>query len=118
MAYPLPEKTKAHIFIPYNNKIADITHADTDRHTVDLAAALSESRKIIALCIGNARVTGTGQMYYWPNEGAENIGNQASADFDRPLFIIIKDGTQRLQYSQSVANDDWDIQCYGYVVEA
>lgn len=30
---------------------------------------------------------------------------------------VIADGTQRLQYSLVVANDDYDLYCLGYVVE-
>ena len=104
------------IFVPYNGKIADINESDTNKHTLDLASALGEARKIIAVIIRASRVSGTGNFYAYPNEGTtdESVGEGAGMT----KLIVIKDGTQRLQYAQSVSNDDWDLFCFGYVVEA
>jgi len=102
-------------FIPYNGKIADISEPDTEKHYLDLEAALGESRKIIAVFLCMNRISGTGVLRWFPNEGA----NYTYGTWLSPLLcIIIKDGTQRAQYQQSVANDDFDVYCYGYIVEA
>lgn len=102
------------MFIPYNGKIADITHADILRHTLDLQAALGDTREIIAVTVVALRQSGTGVFYVYPNEGADFL--VAENQFRSPC-VIIADGTNRLQYSLSVANDDWDLYCMGYVVE-
>lgn len=101
-------------FVPYNGKIADITEADTNKHTLDLATALSESRKIISVQVACLRMSGTGELWLYPNEGSNYY--RLSAGIYTPPFCYIKDGTQRLQYKQSVANDDFDLYCFGYVV--
>ena len=102
-------------FVPYNGKIADITHADTNKHTLDLAAALTETRKIIAVLVCASRIAGTGDFFTYPNEGTFSAFTGADT---RPNCIVIADGTQRLQYSLGVASSDWDLYCKGYVVEA
>lgn len=110
-----------HIFVPYNGKIADITEADTATHYLTLAnsagtgAIAGETRKIIAILSRPIRVSGTGYIVFYPNEGATE---SRWGDAIYAVWCIIKDGTQRLQYNESVANDDWDVYCFGYVVEA
>jgi len=109
-------------FVPYNGKIADITEADTLKHYLTLAnsagtgAIAGETRKIIAILIEAKRMAGTDSFLAYPNEGAQ-YGYYAST-ISRPPLIVIADGTQRLQYSQNAANDDFDLYCFGYVVEA
>jgi hypothetical protein len=109
-------KKKIALFVPYNGKIADITHADTNKHTLDLATALSETRKIIVVIVMSGRMAGTGYLNCYPNEGADRIltGSGSGADHS----VVIKDGTNELRYALSVANDDFDLYCFGYVVEA
>ena len=102
------------IVIPKNAKIADITHTDTSKHTLDLATALSETRTIISLIIGANRVSGTGGFVAYPNEGT-NAAMIGAADYDSRT-IVIAAGTQRLQYNLSTAKDDFDLYCYGYTV--
>ncbi|GAH96755.1 unnamed protein product, partial [marine sediment metagenome] len=106
------------IFVPYNGKIADITETDTNKHTLDLETALTETRKIIALSITAKRMGGTGEFNCYPNEGAQPSLVGSSASVYLRGMLIIKDGTQRLEYNLTVANDDWDLYCLGYVVEA
>jgi len=103
------------IFVPYNGKIADITHADTNKYYLDLATALSETRKIIALTIVSPRAAGVGRLNFYPNEGVQYFDFYDSFSTGT---VIIANGTQRLQYSLGVANDDFDLYCLGYVVEA
>jgi len=105
---------KIPIFVPYNGKIADIAPGDTNPHYLDLAAALSETRTIISITPKTTRVSGTGSMYLYPNEGT-TVMNCGSGH--QPA-VIIASGTQRLKYALTVATDDWDLYCLGYVVEA
>ena len=104
------------IFVPYNGKIADIIDADTEKHFLDLAASLSETRKIIAVHLAVIRISGTEGLLLFPNEG------QLSACYmywyADSNIIIIKDGTQRVQYAKGIAIDDFDLYCLGYVVES
>ena len=108
------------IFVPYNGKIADITKADTNNHFLDLAAALGETRKIIVVIVRAYRVSGVGTMFAYPNEGSQKvqIGNSLSGQENTLGVIGIADGTGQLQYSQGLANDDWDLYCFGYWVQA
>ncbi len=100
-------------WIPFNAKIADITEDDTDAHTFALAAPLSETRRIASISLKCSRVTGTGSFYVYPNEGS-SFYSYSSGNSWGP--IAVASGTQRFQYSLSVANDDWDIYCLGYTV--
>lgn len=104
------------LVVPYNGKIADITHADINRHTLDLEAALTETRKIISVIISANRIVGTGNFKCYPNEGAS--GTDTNSVVYPRATTIIADGTQRLEYSLTVANDDFDVYCLGYTVEA
>ena len=124
----IQEELKAHrigiqLFVPYNAKIADITHADTNLHTLTLAngagtgAIAGETRKIIGVIVTTVRAAGTGFFRVFPNEGANHANPNAVVNYLQGL-IIIANGTQRLQYNLSVINDDWDLYCLGYVVEA
>jgi len=107
----IPKQLK---FVPYNGKIADITHADTAHHYLDLETALSETRKIVFLSLQVPRIAGTGNILAYPNEGARQC--QVSGDYETTVGIAA--GSQRLEYSLTVANDDFDLYCLGYVVEA
>jgi len=114
---------RGQIFVPYNGKIADITHADTNQHTLILAngagtgAIAGETRKIIAVQCATVRIIGTGDFDIYPNEGATFMVCPGFLPYTG-LWTIIAPGTQRLQYSLSIVNDDWDLYCFGYVVEA
>jgi len=103
------------LFVPYNGKIADIKEADTNKHTLDLATALSENRKILAISCYPSRVSGSGVFMVYPNEGSFGPYGVDGSVF---WLVVIKNGTQRLQYAQSIPNTDWDFYCTGYVVEA
>jgi len=107
-------RAKRQVWVPYNGKIADITHADTNKHTLDLETALSETRKIVAVILRDQRIAGTGNLQWFSNEGTLQY-NKAVTMY--PHTLVIADGTQRGQYSLTVANDDWDVFCHGYVVE-
>jgi len=114
--YERSSRSTKNVFVPYNAKIADITHADTNKHTLALDTALSETRTIIAILVSHVRQGGTGDFYIYPNEGTDFTYSSNLYKGDSQL-IIIAAGTQRLQYGLSVANDDWDLYCWGYIVE-
>lgn len=111
-------------FVPFNGKIADITEADTNTHLLTLAnaggtgAIAGETRKVIMVICGFQRIAGTGGFRLYPNEGANTVTFSPIIGTSLTLSVVIADGTQRVQYSQTVANDDWDLYCFGYVVEA
>lgn len=106
---------KSHLFIPYNARIVQgVTQADVGTYFLDLGTLLGESRKIVAIHAGLFRTAGTGAMYLYPNEGGTGWLTQASSNSH---WVVIKPGTQRLQYSLLVANDVFDVYCFGYVVE-
>ncbi len=102
------------ILVPYNAKIADIKETDTSAHYLDLATALSETRTIISVILSCARISGSGNFYVYPNEGSSPAWLNLSGGMPNP--IVIKSGTNRLMYNQSVANDDFDLYGNGYVV--
>lgn len=120
MAYVRTSGGPKHLFVSYNGKIADITHADTLTHLLTLAngagtgAIAGETRKNIALIISSYRMAGTGNLRVYPNEGAGL--RYTNSDYSA-TDCVIANGTQRLQYSLSVANDDFDLYCWGYIVE-
>lgn len=109
------------IIVPKNDKIADIKEADTNKYYLTLAnaggtgAIAGETRKIIAVSVRVDRAAGTGMLNFFPKEGVNSSGQTLNFMYSP---IIIADGTQRLQYSQTVANDDFDLYCLGYVVES
>ena len=113
---------KGQTFVPYNGKIADITHADINKHELTLAngagtgAITGETRKIICVILEARRIAGTGYFPVYPNEGTAYASLSSGGWTVYP--IVIANGLQRLQYNLSVANDDWDLYSMGYVVEA
>ena len=103
------------IWVPYNAKIKDITETDTNKHYLNLKTTLSETRNIIGALLFYLRQSGSGVLALYPNEGTAFYiypSNQTSI-----ALILLKDQIN-LQYSQTVANDDFDLYCAGYIVEA
>ena len=103
------------VFVPYNSKIADVTHPDTNKHTIDLATALPETRTIIGVIVAAQRISGTGYLSGYANESTQ--WTSISGVWSSSVFIGIAAATNRLQYSQGVADDDFDLYCLGYFVE-
>ena len=101
------------VFVSYNAKIADINEVDTNKHFLDLQTALTETRNIIAVTLGRLRNSGTGNINTFPNEGIVQLTIDSYGIGD---MVIIATGTNRLQYAQTVANDDFDLICKGYIV--
>ena len=103
-----------HKFIPYNDKIADITEADTANHTLDLAAALTETRTIIGIFFSLSRIAGTGNIRVYPIEAGHGV---LMDNTTRTEYIAVLYGTNRIQYALDNAGDDFDAYCTSYVVE-
>jgi len=108
-------------FIPYNGKIADITHADALKHTLTLADATGtgaipgETRKVVAIICCAVLMAGAGTLNSYPNEGAVVLAISSASTACQ--IVVIADNTQRLQYALTVAGNDFDLYCFGYIVE-
>jgi len=100
-------------FFAYNAKVADITHADTNKHTVSLAT-MGLPLNTVAMVILVNRVAGTGNIRVYSNEGTTSADLVNSGGRN---WITIGLANQRLQYDLTVANDDWDLFCLGYWTE-
>ena len=110
-------RNPTHLFIPYNALLAGaLTEADVVVHTLDLQVALPEVRMIISVLVRASRTAGAGALNARPNEGAFEL-NVYSGSANGPFNIVIARGTQRLQYRLSVANDIFNLYCFGYVIE-
>ena len=97
-------------FTPYNEKIADITHADTAKHTISLES-LGLPPTAIVLLLGAVRISGTGYLQVYPNEGVDLIRlGPAFNNAVFPIAIIL----ERLEYKLNVASDDFDVYCFGF----
>jgi len=98
-------------FVAFNGKVADISHADINKHEITLAA-MGLPTQIVAMIVATDRVAGTGNFDIYPNEGTVYI--RAGLNFYETVVAAIRN--ERLQYSLSVANDDFDLMCFGYWV--
>ena len=99
-------------FVPFNAKVADITHGDVNKHEITLAT-LGLPENVVVLELGVVRVVGTGSFLTFPNEGATDRNLSTETRFGGSIGII----NQRLQYRLSVINDDFDVYCFGYWLE-
>ena len=98
-------------FTPHNGKVADITHADVAKHTITLAT-MGLPTNATALILTVSRVAGAGVLRFYPNEGGFYIRPSGVVG---ETIVVVGIINQRLQYSQSVANDDFDLYCFGYL---
>ena len=92
-------------------QIADITHADTDEHTLTpTALGVPENTKCLFVKVYRASGTGTLEILM------ETGGRQASLPVGGLTpWPISEDGTFR--YKLSVANDDFDVYGFGYLTQ-
>jgi len=104
-------------FIPYNGKIADLQENDTAKHTCDLSAYVPSN--CVAILIVAQRTGGRRYFIVFPNEGTTGItlNTQTGIDSRGFMAIGIAAGTQRFQWQNSIANDDWDVYMFGYFVK-
>lgn len=96
--------------VPYNAKIADLQENNTTKHDLTLATmGLPLNTKILFLQV--IRQSGTGNFRVWPNNGTNytTVSNQGF----RLNAIVVHD--QKIVWSGSVANDDFDLHCLGYI---
>ena len=101
-------------YTPMAEKIADLTHADANKHTITLSA-LGIPDNAVAVLVWGKRITGTGQLYAYPLEGAEPIRIGMAGDVGGTYYLqLVPVANARLEYALTVANDDWDLWCFGY----
>ena len=94
--------------VPASGKIYDITHADTNEHSVALPAGYPANTK--AILIRSTRMAGTGNIYLRSVSG--QTGYLISSLWGG-LWFRASDGL--FYYNLSVANDDWDINAMGRI---
>jgi len=94
--------------VPAVGKIADITHADTNEHSMSLPAVYPANTR--AIYIRCARIAGTGEFQVHSVSGDAGITQVTGRDV---WWIRAADGL--FYYALSVANDDWDIYADGYI---
>ena len=94
----------------YDGKIADIKENNTNKHYLDLSDYVPE--KCVAIVIVRVKMSGSGHLKCYPNEETNTV---VQLDDGRLEFVPITN--RRMQYSQSVANDDFDVYLYGYYTQ-
>ena len=97
--------------IPASGKIYDITHADTNEHSVALPAGYPANTK--AIYITCFRLAGTG--FFVPRSVSGMPGAPRIATDFGGLWIRAVNGL--FYYNLHTANDDWDIFSDGYITE-
>lgn len=97
-------------FIGSNIKIADVTAADTNKHTVDISAFVPSN--CVAINIKRPRQVGGNTVRFFPNEGAEYI--DMVSNHETFVLAIIN---QRIQFQLFVKSEDFDIYMFGYWVQ-
>ena len=94
--------------VPLSGKIADITHADTNEHSMALPTGYPANTK--AIFIHPYRAAGTGQFrtnMVSGQDGPVIASNSGGA------WIRATDGL--FYYKLTIANDDWDIYADGRI---
>lgn len=92
-------------------KIADITHADTDEHTLT-TSALGLPSNVVAIYCTFTRISGSGT--FRPVTAAAGQRMTVGSGFSA-LWPI--DDTGVFRYALGAANDDWDIFCHAYITQ-
>jgi len=90
-------------------KILDLQENDTVAHTEDLSALVTDEIKAVILLI--KRMAGTGLFRAYPMSGTQY------QDIALSNQVICTIRNKELKWSNSVANDEWDIYLIGYFVE-
>lgn len=91
-------------------KIYDITHADTNEHSVALPAGYPANTK--ALVVKANRIAGTGAFTVRSVSGVDGSGWTLNS-YGSGTWLRAADGL--FYYFISVAGDDWDIYAVGYI---
>jgi len=90
--------------------IGQVTHPDTNAHVLDISAHVPPG--CYCILIRGARQAGTGNLTAYPNSTAAytvDIDNQ-----NQKCMSVIPIVNQELKYKLSVANDQYDIEMWGY----
>ena len=95
--------------VPASGKIYDITHADTNEHSVALPTGYPANTKI--LIVRQTRIAGTGGIKIFSVTG-DNIGGVLS-EGNIGVWVRSADGTWL--YKLTIANDDFDVYALGYI---
>ena len=90
-------------------KIADIQENDTTAHELDLSATLP--KECMAILIRPILSAGAGAFQVYP------MGDAAYITLSSTLINIVTIKERILKWSNSVANDDWDLWIYGYFTQ-
>jgi len=96
-------------FVPMSAKVADLTHADTNKHQISLAS-MGLPHTAVCLLLGGEKIAGAGNLRAYPAEGAVYIQISALQTEMHAIGII----NEQLEYSLSNAGDDFDLYCFGY----
>ena len=109
----MSSKQATRLVILDETKIADITHADTAEHELDLTGLVPPNA--IALLVVADRVSGTGNITFRPRSSGSAAVMLGKAD-EKPL-VIAPINFPNLTYKLTVSGDDWDLLLCGYFVE-
>jgi len=90
-------------------KFLDLQENDTVVHIEDISAVVPPG--VVAVLIQPRRISGTGGFRVYPMNSTDYV----TPDVSFINIIPIKD--QELKWSNSTANDDWDVWIYGYFVQ-
>ncbi|MBA7688758.1 hypothetical protein ES703_97247 [subsurface metagenome] len=107
-------KTKSRFVAIECTKIADITESDTDNHILDLTGIVPPGT--VCLFLRCERRSGSGDISGHPKNTVVTtvgIGNQ-----NQKCMSVLPIKYPDLMYHQGVANDDWDVYLFGYIVES
>lgn len=107
-------KTKSRFVVSFTTKIADINESDATPHTLDLSGIVPPGTK--AIIIMADRISGTGSLLADP--GSFGVIECVIGHAGYKLISVVPITMPYLSYTQSVANDDWDIYLFGYIVES
>jgi len=97
--------------VPY--KVADLTAADTDPHTLDLSDILPKETK--AILIRAEATVGTGQFRVYPMSGPTHWIAAGSTAQKCTVLVPIKN--RELLWKLQTANDEKALIIYGYFVQ-
>lgn len=104
-------------FVPANEKIMDINEDDIAEHICTISDKVPPNT--VAIFIGAQRVSGTGVLKIFSDEGTSAQESVALSSCHlvgiKALRIRTPAGTH-IKYAQSVANDDFDLYMLGYFI--
>lgn len=95
---------------PTSGKIYDITHADTNEHSVSLPTGYPANTKL--LIISGQRMSGSGNLQLRSTSGVAESRWTVAPDREG-VWPRAADG--EFYYKLTAANDDWDIYVLAYI---